>query len=132
MPRDIIPEQDDPILLRLQEGRQRILDHGLAKKRLVNQTSGAVCARGALMCSQTYATALSAGGWCWGDVHGDEQIEIERTEVYLLQFISSRYGGQIPSWNNADERSREDVIEVFDLAIASRAKELTGEGVYAA
>ena len=88
------PVQLDDVTKLLIEGRERI-ERGWCKYNL--QLGNAVCALGAIG---------------WGERPSETKIEARRR-------LSAAVGtDRIPHWNDAPERTKQDILDAFDAAIA--------------
>jgi hypothetical protein len=89
------PVQLDDVTKLLIEGRERIERGGFCKARFKSGT--AFCTLGAIG---------------WGERPSETKIEARRR-------LSAAVGtDRIPHWNDAPERTKQDILDAFDAAIA--------------
>ena len=101
------------------ETAQYIRDHGHCKKRLVDEATGAVCIMGGLR-NTLYGNARN-----WASSKEEEAVICEivlslMDRLGLPPDQSPTYFHSIVTWNNAPERTAEDVVRALeDYALAS-------------
>ncbi len=91
----------------LQEGRDQLVEYGLAKEMLVNWNTGAHCAVGTIAYEGRAARRISPG--------------IYNT---VMHYLNCEANGDIVRCNNRRETTLNDVLDVFDREIL-KAKEET-------
>lgn len=98
------PQKFDPIVKVLTNAKAVLLTRGWCQNRAVND-KGNVCLAEAL------AIACE-------DSPDQEKLFVEVSEV-MCQFMNKRY---ITDWNDQEGRTKENVLEALDKAIAVKAK----------
>ena len=88
------------ILLR---GREILLEHGHTKFALAD--AHGVCARGALLLA-VGANWQSTPAW-------KDYLQLGQPENYLYRYLQLEHRWDIVDWNNAPERTQQDVLDAF-------------------